>query len=189
MVRRIAIEIDGQAIGTAELRDLDAPRTSDAVWESMPWQSQLMHCTSSGECVFFAVTSPLSIDSPAALAPATGPNHVVHGLPRVLPENLTVMVSAGDFVLTPDKACIIVYGRRCMIRAYVGELPSNAFAMIREPAILDRLEAVASRTLIEGAKTIVIRRATQSHRRSAGQLMQHPSPMTEIRDRVGGAGR
>lgn len=175
MVRRISIEIDGQAIGNAELRDLDAPRTSDAVWESLPWQSQLMHCTSSGECVFFAVTNSLAIDSPAALAPITGPSHVVHGLPRVLPENLTVMVSAGDFVLTPDKACIIVYGRRCMIRAYVGELPSNAFAMIRDPNILDRLEAVASRTLIEGAKTIVIRRATDSHRR--GAVHADPTPV------------
>jgi hypothetical protein len=178
MVRRIAIEIDGQAIGTAELRDLEAPRTSDAVWESLPWQSQLMHCTSSGECVFFAVTKPLSIDSAAALAPLTGPSHVVHGLPRVLPENLTVMVSQGDFVLTPDKACIIVYGRRCMIRAYVGELPSNAFAMIREPKIIDRLEAVATRTLTEGAKTIVIRRATESHRRGGA----HPDAAEAVHD-------
>jgi hypothetical protein len=89
---------------------------------------------------------------------------------RVLPENLTVLVSAGDFVLTPDKACIIVYGRRCMIRAYVGELPSNAFAIMRDPGMLDRLEAVSSRTLIEGAKTIVIRRAPDAQAPTGGGI-------------------
>ena len=36
---------------------------------------------------------------------------VVHGPRLVQPENLTVYLSQGDFVLTPDKACIIAYGR------------------------------------------------------------------------------
>ena len=79
---------------------------------------------------------------------------VVHGPPLVQPENLTVYLSQGDFVLTPDKACIVVYGRRCTVRSYVGDLPSNAFAYIRDPDGLDRLEMLAKRTLKYGAKTI-----------------------------------
>ncbi len=74
---------------------------------------------------------------------------------------MTVFVSAGDLVLTPDKACIVVYGRRCSIRAYVGDLPSNAFGMVRDPDEIDALAAVAKLTLTEGAEEIVISRADQ----------------------------
>lgn len=157
-VRRLCIAIDGVTVGTALLHEVAAPRTSQAVWDSLPWRSQLMHCTSSGECVFFAVTNPLAIDTPEAAAARASPFNVVHGGPKVEPENLTVFVSAGDLVLTPDKACIVVYGRRCSIRAYVGDLPSNAFAYVRDPDEVDQLAAVAKLTLTEGAKEIVISR-------------------------------
>ncbi len=63
-------------------------------------------------------------------------------------------LSQGDFVLTPDKACIIAYGRRCIVRSHVGDLPSNAFAYIRDPDGLDRLKMLAKQTLKDGAKTI-----------------------------------
>ncbi len=157
--REIKMEIDGQVVATARLNEDSAPRTADAVWDSLPWRSRVMHCTSSGECVFFAVQAPLSIDLPEAEHARSSPFNVVHGGPKVAPENLTVYVSAGDLVLTPDKACIVVYGRRCVIRAYVGDLPSNAFAMVRDPDEIDQLAASAKLTLTEGAKDIVISRA------------------------------
>src|SRR5262245_6290466 len=130
--RRIAIAVDGEHVAIADLREDVAPHTCAAIWAVLPLVGSLRHCTSSGECVFFGVNALLSIDSAhGALSRArvSREHGVVHGPPLIEPENLTCYVSQGDVVLTPDKACIMVYGRRCVIRAYVGELPSNAFAM------------------------------------------------------------
>jgi hypothetical protein len=160
-MRRLRIRIDGQEVALADLRDDVAPRTCDAIWAALPITGQLRHCTSSGECVFFGVDVPLSVD---VVKGATGSGRVhaehgvVHGAPLIEPENLTCYVSQGDIVLTPDKACILVYGRRCVVRAYTGELPSNAFAMVRNPTELDAFERVSRRTLWEGAMPIVLER-------------------------------
>ena len=116
-----------------------------------------MHVTCSGEGVFFPIDDRLAVDTVQGGAGSDGvTDHgvVVHGPPLVQPENLTVYLSQGDFVLTPDKACIVAYGRRCIVRSYVGDLPSNAFAYIRDPDGLDRLDVLAKRTLKDGAKTI-----------------------------------
>jgi len=157
------VHIDGEYAGAAILREDVAPRTSAAIWDALPIEGKLMHGTSSGEAVFFAVDVPLSIDLvPNALGSsdlAVG-NVVAHGETVVPPENATCYVSQGDFVLTPYKACLIAYGRRAIIRSYVGELPSNAFAFVREPSELDALERLCKATLAHGAKRIVLDRAS-----------------------------
>ena len=166
--RRVAIIIAGRQVAVADLRDDVAPKTAAAIWDALPIHGSLRHCTSSGECVFFGVDALLSIDTrPNATASSTlsSTHALVHGPPLIEPENLTCYVSQGDIVLTPDKACIMVYGRRCVVRAYVGELPSNAFAMIRDPDELDEFELVAKQTLFEGAKSIELVRWTVTDER------------------------
>jgi hypothetical protein len=158
--RVLEIRIEQEFVATADLRWDVAPKTSKAIWDALPFGGSLMHCTSSGECVFFGVDAPLAIDletGAKASDSLTENQSVVHGRPLVEPENLTCYVSRGDIVLTPDKACILVHGRRCVIRAYVGELPSNAFAMITDPKQLNKFEDFARRTLKEGAKGIEFR--------------------------------
>jgi len=149
--------IDDEFVATAVLRFDVASRTASAIRDVLPLEATLMHVTCSGEGVFFPVNQELAIDTVPGRAGSDGVTDdgvVVHGRPLVHPENLTVYLSQGDFVLTPDKACIIAYGRRCIVRSYVGDLPSNAFAYIRDPDGLDRLEMLAKRTLKDGAKTI-----------------------------------
>ena len=149
--------IDDEFVATALLRFDVARRTASAIRDVLPLEAPLMHVTCSGEGVFFPVDDELAIDTMQGKAGSDGVTDggvVVHGPALVQPENLTVYLSQGDFVLTPDKACIIAYGRRCVVRSYVGDLPSNAFAYIRDPDGLDRLEMLAKRTLKDGAKTI-----------------------------------
>ncbi|MYC85684.1 MAG: DUF3830 family protein [Acidimicrobiia bacterium] len=149
--------IDDEFVATAVLRFDVASRTASAIRDMLPLEATLMHVTCSGEGVFFPVDKELAIDTMPGRAGSDGVTDggvVVHGPRLVQPENLTVYLSQGDFVLTPDKACIIAYGRRCVVRSYVGDLPSNAFAYIRDPDDLDRLEMLAKRTLKDGAKTI-----------------------------------
>ena len=149
--------IDDEFVATAKLRFDVASRTASAIRDVLPLEAPLMHVTCSGEGVFFPIDDELAIDTMPGGAGSDGVTDegvVVHGRPLVHPENLTVYLSQGDFVLTPDKACIIAYGRRCTARSYVGDLPSNAFAYIRDPDSLDRLEMLAKRTLKDGAKTI-----------------------------------
>ena len=149
--------IDGEFVATAVLRFDVAGRTASAIRDVLPLEAPLMHVTCSGEGVFFPIDDRLAIDTMQGGAGSDGVTDegvVVHGPPLVQPENLTVYLSQGDFVLTPDKACIVAYGRRCIVRSYVGDLPSNAFAYIRDPVGLDRLEMLAKRTLKDGAKTI-----------------------------------
>ena len=149
--------IDGEFVATALLRFDVASRTASAIRDVLPLEAPLMHVTCSGEGVFFPVDHELAIDTMPGTAGSDGVTDqgvVVHGAPLVHPENLTVYLSQGDFVLTPGKACIIAYGRRCVVRSYVGDLPSNAFAYIRDPDGLDRLEMLAKRTLKDGMKTI-----------------------------------
>lgn len=152
--------LDGVYTATATLRYDVAPATAAAIWDVLPISGDLMHVTSSGEGVFFAVNADLAIDvrhghgSDGLTASGT----VVQGEPIIRAENQTCFVSQGDFVLTPHKACIIAYGRRCIIRSYGGDLPSNAFAYVRDPDQLDRLEKIAKRTLKYGAMHIELRR-------------------------------
>lgn len=149
--------VDDEFVATALLRFDVASRTASAIRDVLPLEAPLMHVTCSGEGVFFPVDDELVIDTMQGGAGSDGVTDggvVVHGPRLVQPENLTVYLSQGDFVLTPDKACIIAYGRRCVVRSYVGDLPSNAFAYIRDPDGLDRLEMLAKRTLKDGAKTI-----------------------------------
>jgi len=148
--------IDDEFVATALLRFDVASRTAAAIRDVLPLEASLMHVTCSGEGVFFPVDEELAIDTmPGAGSDGvTDGGVVVHGPRLVQPENLTVYLSQGDFVLTPDKACITAYGRRCVVRSYVGDLPSNAFAYIRDPDHLGRLEMLAKRTLKYGAKTI-----------------------------------
>jgi len=165
MFRSIGIKINGKHVAKAFLREDVAPLTSDAIWQALPIQGSLMHCTCSGECVFFWIDAPLNIDTHKEAKASNTFNKssgVVHGAPLVIPENLTCYVSRGDIVLTPDKNCIMVYGRRCVIRAYVGEFPSNAFAFIKDDSDLDYFEQHAKSTLQEGAKTIVFYRLEEN---------------------------
>jgi len=125
--------------------------TIPAIWDALPIVGEAMHCTCSGECIFFHVSSPLAIDLQVE-SPAS--RDFIHGSPLVMPENLTVMVSAGDLVLTPAKDILIVWGRRCSIRAYVGPFPSSAFAMIRDPTDIDIFASLARQTLRRGAMPV-----------------------------------
>lgn len=161
-VGRIDVLIDDEHVAVASLRYDVAPDTAASIWDALPLTSDLMHVTCSGEGVFFAVDADLAIDVRHGFGTdgLTDTGVVVQGEPLIRAENQTCYVSQGDFVLTPHKACIIAYGRRCIIRAYGGDLPSNAFAYVRDTAQLDRLEEVAKRTLRYGAMRIELRRCS-----------------------------
>jgi hypothetical protein len=153
--------INDAIVGTARLRYDVAPRSARAIWDVLPIRARLMHATSSGESVFFPLDIALDIDLTDDAKGASGVTPegvVVHNERLIIPENETCFVSQGDFVITPYKACIAAYGRRAIIRSYVGDLPSNAFAYMRDPDELDEFERVAKQTLAHGAKTIELRR-------------------------------
>ncbi len=119
-----------------------------------------MHVTHSGEGVFFPIDADLDIDVAVGRG-SDGINdrgQVVQGSRLIRPENESCFVSQGDFVITPYKACIVAYGRRCIIRSYGGDLPSNVFAYVRDPDEQDRLEKAAKRTLKYGALAIELRK-------------------------------
>src|SRR2546428_264372 len=90
MDRRMGIRIDDELVATAQLRTDVAPRTSIAVWNALPITGSLMHCTSSGECVFFGVNVPLEIDlreNAKASDTLTSDHAVVHGAPLIASSN------------------------------------------------------------------------------------------------------
>ena len=160
-VENLRIYIDDRFIAEASMREDVAPRTARAIWDALPITSRLMHGTCSGEATFFAIDVPLSIDVEEGATGSSGVaagGFVVHNERLIIRENETCFVSQGDLVLTPYKACMVAYGRRAMIRSYVGELPSNAFAFVRDPGQLDELERVSKETLAYGAKKIELRR-------------------------------
>ena len=138
--RRIAITLDRVSV-TANLLESKAPRTCEAVWRALPIEAEAMHCTMSGDCIWFAHER----------------------LPKVTPENQSPYVSQGDVVLTIDPQSqqpemLIVHGRRCLLQTSTGLDVANHFAIIWDPTELNRFDPVAENLMRVGARKIGLER-------------------------------
>lgn len=134
MPRYLEVDLAGVPVH-ALLREDVAPKTIDALLKVLPMSARAMHCTCSGECVWF--------DS--------------ERLPVVAPENSTVYLSQGDIVLGPSHEFVIAYGRRCAMRGFSGYHPCNVFAIVRDLDAMDRFAEVCRKIKMDGAKPITVR--------------------------------
>lgn len=143
--RRVLVAL-GKAEATAELLDVDAPRTSNLVWELLPLEGKAGHSIDSGKEVFMN----LDID---------------HGF---LPENQTIYEIPGDVVMyykptvpppadPPRPVISVIYDRDTQIRSLRGPVPVNLFARI--VAGLDQMGREAIRMKKEGYDRMKIIRA------------------------------
>ena len=139
--RKITITLDGVTV-TADLLESKAPRTCEAVWNALPIEAEAFHCTMSGDCIWFGHEK----------------------LPKVTPENQSPYVSQGDVVLTIDPQYLqpemmIVHGRRCLLQTSTGLDVANHFAIIWDPAELNRFDPVAENLMKVGARKITVQKA------------------------------
>lgn len=140
MTRQIAVSVDG-AQATFRLLDEYAPRSADAVWQSLPLEAELRHGKLSGEACFLDV--------------AAGP---MIGLPGD-PELPVTSIYKGYLVLTvhPELGhaeLLISYG----VAEYRWPTGRRYVTPVGKTDDGEALFAVLRRMFSEGAKTVELRR-------------------------------
>ena len=133
MVKKLQIRIDDEVFLATMLKE-KAPKTCEAILDSLPLEGEVFHATWSGDMLFFKCREKAFVTEP---------------------ENQTIYPSRGDVGLNFNlKELQIVYGQ-AQLRARFGPAPDNLFAKITEN--LKGLEEMGKKIHREGAKKISIK--------------------------------
>ena len=133
MVKKLQIKIDDEVFLATMLKE-KAPKTCEAILDSLPLKGKAFHATWSGDMLFLKCREKAFVTEP---------------------ENQTIYPSRGDVGLNFNlKELQIVYGQ-AQLRARFGPAPDNLFAKITEN--LKGLEEMGKKIHREGAKNITIK--------------------------------
>lgn len=138
MPRMIQIEFQKGGVFSAELLGKEAPKTTNVIWNRLPFEYEFYHSIVSGRAI---VTLPpdLTLEPENQMVMGIEPgtlSFLVRDLPRLIPDE--IYISYGIFV-----------SRGLTVNAYQ---PVNVFAKIHDN--LDELNTICRRILMKGAEKV-----------------------------------
>jgi hypothetical protein len=134
----IQIEFQKGGVFSAELLGKEAPKTTNVIWNRLPFEYEFYHSIVSGRAI---VTLPpdLTLEPENQMVMGIEPgtlSFLVRDLPRLIPDE--IYISYGIFV-----------SRGLTVNAYQ---PVNVFAKIHDN--LDELNTICRRILMKGAEKV-----------------------------------